>query len=285
MRRSEPALRETLRALDVDPAITQGPDWELIEQAPPDDEQIGDTYRRVNAHLMTALQHGPLRIRHVTGEASALADPAHRQVVKADHDLGAQTALACSFEAPQRPTAWDFVARQHGHWKYLKWFDLVDMLALAARDMAAISRLRRPAEVHYSVAGDDLILLQEPHDHPSTAKWVWFVRSRTLADAVSPQIDRLFAEASPLRAGGFGEILDWLHSYEAFETVRALALATGKGSFRQSAGGQMHAQAELERQATTDRQHARALGLSDEERLTPLGEEWLTQVVETTDAA
>jgi len=175
-------------------------------------------------------------VHHITGEARALVDPAHRQVLRAVRDRGATSAIACSFETSEDPSAWDFVARQHEHWGRFEWFDLIDILALAAQSVVRIYRLSKPEEVHFSIFGDRFVLLQEPHHHPTEKKWVWFLECRALAAALRPRLEQLFAQAAPIDPRAFDEILDWLHEYETFEEVAALAQATEADRAETNAG-------------------------------------------------
>jgi hypothetical protein len=278
---SREALANTLNALGVDTSIAETGDWKMIEQAPPDLEDMGETYERVNDHLDSALKRRPLSIRHVTGEARALVDPAHRRILRKVHERGEQAAIASFFETEEAPTARDFVEQQHRHWGRLKWLDLIDVLELSANRTISISRLPASEDVHFSVFGDALVLLQQPHHHPTHKKWVWYVESRELADRLRGRLDQLFASSVPVDPESFDRLLNWLHEYETFEVLTEIAGTEDLGD--EEDDGDTPGEDVLGTGPQPDSIHAGlvALGLAEPERigLTQLGREWFDQVV------
>jgi hypothetical protein len=221
------AMNRTLTAMGMGGATVRQRDWKVIAEAPPHNRDMAVTYQCVNDHLASRLKRRSLTVHHITGEARALVDPAHRQVLRGACARGETSAIACSFESSDAPSAWDFVAHQHKHWGRFEWFDLIDILALAAHPVVRIYRLPEPEDVHFSIFGDRLVLLQEPHHHPTEEKWVWFLESRALAAALRPRLEQLFARAVPIEPAEFDEILDWLHEYETFEALAELVEGSG----------------------------------------------------------
>jgi hypothetical protein len=261
-------LAKALRSLRVDPEVARRDDWMTVAQAAPDPRQAAGVYAAVNDRLASIVERGPLPIHHITGEARALVDPAHRRVLRADHAHGAEARLACWFESNEL-SAWEFVGGEHGHWRGLEWVDLIDILALGAYEVIRICRLDEPAETHFSIFGDDLVLLQQPHDHPQLAKWVWFVQSPSLVQAAWPQLDSLFCAATPIEPSSFNRVLVWLNSYEAFEGLTAIA-----------EGRPLDDAEPDEDQDAETRRRLGDLGFaeSDQQALTRLGREWLDRI-------
>jgi hypothetical protein len=213
-------LIETLEALGVE----DDPYCEVLFESPPELERMGAIYQHVNDYLEHALDDGrSLRIQHITGEARALLDPAQRRVVRRADALADTPQLGCYFDAPGQPTAWDFV--QHGveYWQSAAWFDLVDSFFLASEGIVEIFVLAKPANVHFSLFSDDLLLLQDEHTHPQTQKRVWFIRSASLVGQLQPRVEEMFSTARRIRRESFSSILDWLYDYDTVSLVEQAA--------------------------------------------------------------
>ena len=251
------ALGETLEQLGLDLSVTEAVPWEKIVEARPGDRRAGAAYDEVNRILAQVLETRPLDVRHVTGEARALADPAHRRVLRAIAQHRQRAELACFFAVDVSADAWEFVSSEREHWGPVQWFDLIDMLALAAEGTVDVYRMREQAPVHFSVFGGEYVLLQSVHTHPSEDKWVWFIRSRGFADRLAPRLDGAFEGATRLDAGSFDDVLDWLHGFEIYETLQAAAHGAPVSS-----------------STITRRLHAMGFIASDHTP-TPLGEQWL----------
>jgi hypothetical protein len=270
-------MTATLASVGVSDELIGGDGWRVIAESPPELHEMGETYQAVNDHLDSLLRRGPLSIAHITGEARAIVDPAHRRVVRRVAEYGQQVSVACTFDTQgdDRPDAWRFVARQHQHWGRMRWFDLIDVLELAASRLIRICWLAHAEDVHFSIFGHDLVLLQERHHHPTAEKWVWYVQSAALAEALRPHLDRLLDGAVTIDPTSFDEILDWLNQYETFIALRTLA------------SGQ-RADTDLGDRAVSDRPDTRllALGLTEQDggSLTSLGREWLERITDRTQS-
>jgi hypothetical protein len=279
MSQSREALNATLRALSLDAGITEQASWKMIEEAPPDLRDMGVVYERVNQHLASALKRAPFSIRHVTGEARVLVDPAHRRILRDAHEKGERSAVACFFETAGPPTAWDFVALQHRDWGLYKWLDLVDLLELAARQVICISKLPQAEDVHFSVFGDSLVLLQEPHHHSTHKKWVWYIESPMFADLLRERLEQLFARTVAIEPRSFDQLLDWLHEFETFEVLTEIAETEDLSDEEGDIARKIDVSGVGPR---PDSIHSRlvSLGFADPERvrLTRLGREWFDQV-------
>ena len=175
------------------------------------------------------------------------------------------------------PTAWDFVTRQRLYWSDLNWFDLIDMLALGAEGVIQILRLPSAEDVHFSVFGEELVLLQGRHHHPTDAKWVWFIRSHELADALHERSVELFSASRRIGPEGFNEVLDWLHDYEPFEAVEAIA-AGESGEFRNSLARDTRVEHAADAASVLGRLVAMGLVHPGATSLTTLGRQWAQEL-------
>lgn len=272
------AMSATLADLGIGEDLIVRGDWTIIAESPPELHEMGETYQAVNDHLAGLLSNGPLSIAHITGEARAIVDPAHRRVLRQAADYGQETAVACIFKTDgARPDAWCFVARQRQHWGPMRWFDLIDVMELAARRLIRICRLARAEDVHFSLFGEDLLLLQERHHHPTAEKWVWFVRSAPLVAALRPRLVRLLAEAVTIDPLSFDQILDCLNDYETLMALSSLAAVGGTGP--QSADGLPESVgSSLSADAGDSRLEELGLIAPDGAGLTSLGREWLERI-------
>jgi hypothetical protein len=216
--RGENALHRTLRSLGAAHCVES----EILEYAPPSLRSIGVTYQHVNERLAQTLRKSPLAIRHVTGEARALVDPFHRQILRRARAAGQPGELGCYLAGSDAPSAFDFLALQRAHWEFAEWSDFIDILGLVAEGDLRLHVMREQATVHFSLFGDDLVLLQDEHHHPTAEKWVWFLRSKELVDALSPKVVVAYAESSPITPADCRALLLWLYSYEVVATSSKL---------------------------------------------------------------
>lgn len=227
---SDARLRETLAGLGIGEEMLDAQQWELVAHAEPELQPMSVTYEAVNEHLATLLERGELRIEHVTGEARALIDTAHRRILRRAGS-NRHARLACHFHSEGAPTAFKLVANQRRYWSYMSWFDLVDTLALAADGHVAIHVLSRPEPIHFSLLGDEHVLLQDRHDHPLPRKTVWYLRSSELVTELEPKVEAVFAEATLIDPRSFRTALQWLSDYESTTVLANLrsgkALTTG----------------------------------------------------------
>jgi hypothetical protein len=271
------AMTATLAALGISDELIGGEDSKIIAESPPELHEMGATYQTVNDYLGGLLRKGSLSIAHITGEARAIVDPAHRRILRRAAGYGQQTSVACTFTAggDGRVDAWRFVECQHEHWGPMRWFDLIDVLELAARRLIRICRLAQAEDVHFSIFGDALLLLQERHHHPTAEKWVWFVESPALVTALRPRLERLLSEAVTIDPLSFDEILDWLNDYETFAELSAIASSDESEPDRAT----MHVRPAPARPQPPDAR-LRKIGLAHHDRagLTPLGREWLASM-------
>jgi hypothetical protein len=208
-----PRLRALLGSLGV-PSDTQ---MKVLAVSEPDLQENGDIYQRVNDCLVERVATRPIRIEHLTGEAVALGDPAHRRVIKLCHERGLTARLGCFFE-DGGATADAFFRHSLRCWRHAEWFDFLDALFYAASARIAIYRLRRAAPVHYSLFANDLVLLQDKHRH-NEPKRVWFIESPGAVAALEPRLEEAFVDAERIPAQTFANLLDWLYRSETIATL------------------------------------------------------------------
>jgi hypothetical protein len=213
---SRSARNRTLELLGATP----DDNLRVLVEAPPDESIIAVKYQEVNDLLGPMVERDPnLPIRHLTGEARVLKDPAHRRILR----QSTNAKLGCSVK-DHDGSAWSFFAHATRYWSDFDWFDLVDTLDLAARGKIEICLLDEPETIHFSVFGDQFVLLQDRHEHPQAKKWVWYIESSNLVMELVPRVKSAFEAATPLDRLGFLAILEWLYDYDTANTVRQLAL-------------------------------------------------------------
>lgn len=216
---SEEALSRTLRTLGIDETL----DREVLAFSPPDLAVNGNTYAAVNDDLGRLVAGGPVEVTHVTGEARALVDPAHRRVLRRVRERGDRATLGCHFMPDHgKVDAWGFLAKQRHHWERAQWYDIVDVLSLIAEGAVDVRVMRAPAPVHFSLFADDRVLMQDEHHHPTKKKWVWYLSSLELAERLRPVAARAFEEAKPLRPDDCRVLLHWMYSYDVYATLQAV---------------------------------------------------------------
>jgi hypothetical protein len=203
-------------------------EWEhspprVLAAAPPEKLAMGKAYQQVNDELESLLRSGPLWLRHVTGEARALIDPAHRRILRWAAAMGQPGELGCHFEWEGKATALDFLGQQRGHWGPASWIDLIDIIGLLAQGVVSLYLLIKPQDIHFSVFGQRHVLLQDRHHHPTEKKWVWFIECPRLAEHLSLLVDSLFGKARRISASSFDSLLSDLYSYETVELARMLS--------------------------------------------------------------
>jgi hypothetical protein len=206
--------------------IVEAASWRVVAHAEPNHLQMSRTYQVLNADLSHIVARYPIRIRHVTGEARVLVDPAHRNVIALNKAGGITTRIACRQSTPKIVDAYSFIAAQRSRWSKITWADLIDIVALCAHGAIRISILDKPAEVHYSLFGSNRILLQEPHEHPSEQKRVWYLESSDLVRALADRISSTFDDAYLLPPTTFDALLQWLFSARIYPLVGARGLTT-----------------------------------------------------------
>lgn len=212
---SERALARTLERLGISDAL----DSEVLACSPPDLKGNGETYKVVNDDLEDLVSAGPVDVTHITGEARALVDPAHRRVLRRVHEQGASAVLGCHFQTDDRVSARSFLAKQRHHWDRAEWYDLVDLLALAGDGIVQIRVMDTLAPVHFSVFSSDRVLMQDEHHHPTKEKWVWYLRSRGLAERLRPIAERALEDSVALRGDDCRDLLRWLYGYEVYAVL------------------------------------------------------------------
>src|SRR5215207_9328564 len=111
-------LLSTLEELGFSALDWEGSHSDVLHCAVPESASMAETYQFVNDLLESSRTRSGMRIRHVTGEAMALLDPAHRRVLRRAAAHGDRGQLLCSFDFESEPTALEFLSRQHTHWDF-----------------------------------------------------------------------------------------------------------------------------------------------------------------------
>lgn len=216
---SERTLGRTLRSLGIDETAVR---WHVIASSPPDLAGNGETYRIVNDDLESLVLDQSVDVTHVTGEARALIDPAHRRVLRAVHDRGYRSVLGCHFKPERRVDARELIAKQRRHWERAEWYDVVDVLTLIADGVIEVRVMPEPTPVHFSVFGSDRVLMQSEHHHPTHKKWVWYLRAPDLADRLRPIAEVVLKKSDLLRPDGCAALLHWLYSYDVYAVLLSM---------------------------------------------------------------
>lgn len=215
-------LRKTLSTLGYD--LDQHPEGrvEILTYADPDLPDIGIAYGSVNKLLGEMVARRQLSgVSHITGEARALVDAAHRTLLREHAAAGCESRLACFLGDMKAPTALDFVQYELQHWGAdLEWYDIVDILSLAATGALTLHVLPAQEPVHFSLFGPDLVLMQAQHVHPSPEKYVWFLRSGGMHDYLKTGVEARFADAFKISQGSFDRVLDDLYCFEVVQVGR-----------------------------------------------------------------
>lgn len=199
-------------------------DAEIALWARPDLGEMAQLYATVNEDLVHQMGTRRLsRVVHVTRAARVLLDSTHRQVLVGALAAGVQPELSYHelfYEDPGRATAWSFLASCRPSWKYLDWPELVDVLFLLGEGSALLLAAAETLPVQFSVLGDDGVLLQSPTDRPAPEKYVWFIRSRALAEQLFEERQRFVAEhARIVDRASFKAARLWLLNYELHRWV------------------------------------------------------------------
>lgn len=256
-------LVETLGNLGVTWRPTEG-QGEVLFEAGPNYEEISRAYGATNDLLrQQATGSRGLESVHITGEARALIDAAHRRVLRLAGAGGVVPVVGCHYEeGGGSDDAATFFQREGAFWKSPPWTDLVDVAAMVASGSVALVRLAEPAPIHYSLFGDDLVLLQDRHEHPSDLKRVWLVHSQDLHAELKPKAKAYLERGRRLDRAAFDAMLESIHSPEAIDLASDL-----------------EANESVERQASVEANALIAFGFvrSDENRLllTESGRAWL----------
>lgn len=213
-------LEETLQELNLSDAAIAEASSQIVRSAQPDDNAMSKVYSALNADLKQAVHSSALTIRHITGEARVLIDPAHRNVIAENHERGLPTRIACRQHAETPISdAYTFFAAQRDRWAAVTWSDLIDIASLCARGSIRISVLDKPADIHYSLFGRDLALIQGQHEHPSERKNIWYVRSPRLVSELADPTNVTFNSSRRISPMSFDAMLQWMYSDGVYELI------------------------------------------------------------------
>lgn len=206
-------LLETLSDLGIaDDVLTRQP-WVVVAQAEAQDDPMVAVYKRLNDDLQAQVEsEHRIAIRHITGEARVLVDPAHRNVMAAN-DL--PTMVACR----QLPAGVGrivdgvtFIAAQLARWRHPTYDDIVDIVYLCATGRTRVAVMADEARIHFSLYGIDRVLLQAQHVHPMERKRLWYLRSTELVNLLDARAEAYMRNASPVPMTSFQALLEWLVS-------------------------------------------------------------------------
>lgn len=234
---------------------------EVCLSSPADKEKNGRLYRRVNAkYLLPMLDEKNLgECIHITGEISALADRLHRRVLrKSRENYDNRFKIVCSLSVMQKyKERDDLFYRNIGReilswirqkWKGLRfqWIDYLDVFDLLGDYEVKLYNLPRREKIHYSVFGDEYILLQAWHDVGVHVKEVWLLRSRQLFEILKERAKQIVDISELLHPRIFKEltlslsnssalhILSLLHENKKLKTEELNHQLNGQPSFRNS---------------------------------------------------
>jgi hypothetical protein len=164
-----------------------------------------------------------MHIRHITGEARVLVDPAHRNVIAANHEEGLPTRIACRQHTNKITDGYSFISAQKTRWVGLTWMDLIDIVSLCARGSVQMFVLKQAAPVHYSLFGSSRVLIQEPHEHPSERKNIWYIESSALVGELADRTNQTFDNGRLIPPSSFDAMLQWLFSDRIYRLVGSVA--------------------------------------------------------------
>lgn len=268
-------LLATLADLGFSLGDMKGVGLRVLHQATPESAMMAETYQFVNDSLSDLVRRrSVMRIHHVTGEARALLDPAHRRVLRRAASSGEPGRLLCSFTVEGTPTARNFVTQQHIHWDSASWVDFVDLLSLAAASDVFVRVLEQPEPIHFSLFGDDFVLLQDRHHHPTAEKRVWFIRSAALAEHLTPRVSQLWNAASAIPALTFADVMNQLHDYETIAVATALLKGENHELYEFDYCDRLRVQDALS--LLSEIGFAERSDLAPKYMLTPIGEAWVS---------
>lgn len=214
-------LKTTLRKLGVgDMEIAPS---SIIAASPPDKQGNAEVYNRCNEVMLGELQRQSLgSIFHVTGEMRAVSDPHHRQVCRiASRHYGAPIKMMAYIPADRKRTGRDIWNWNTRCWPPQSWQNHLDAFHLFASQETILYGLPSPEAMHFSLFGDQYVLLQEEHDHDAHVKRVWLLKSGTLRAALVPRVEKCFRSATEIPARLFqnfaGLLSDPLHLDALFQ--------------------------------------------------------------------
>jgi len=229
-------LEETLQELGISGITTLK--IETLLMSPADAEKNERLYKEVNEKYLLPLvkQQDLGECIHITGEMRALSDSSHRMVCREERKkYHNRIKLVCSLPPISKSkdrssvfyntTGSKILGWIKQDWKdpNLKWSDYLDIFDLIGDDYVSLYSLPRPEKIHYSVFGDEYVLLQAHHEVGIHKKEVWFLKSRPICDELREEAKSTVKSAENVSFSVFKRFTLSLSSMKALEILFLLS--------------------------------------------------------------
>lgn len=221
-------LARTLKRLKV-----RSRDIEIMAKAPPTRPAMLRVYRTVNEHLLSVLETTQLgQCKHLTGECAALVDPLHRRACRVMWEQYRESCEITSWIPSEHQQSPASLASWHlSNWKdrCLSWRHSLDVFFLLGTPIVRHFTTKAMPEMHYSIFGNDMVLLQAQHPHPKMTKHVWFVRSSSLNTELRRRLAEEHRHATPINQNLYRE---FTFSIQSRPAIGVLSILSSDGTIR-----------------------------------------------------
>lgn len=189
-------------------------------------------HERTNERILHLLREKRLgRCIHVTGNARALVDPVHREVIdimrRENHD-----SFSVLYRLPddRRGDPVSAVAYNLERWTVngeIAWQDKYLALGSIGKRSVDLLAYRHYDDLQFSVFGSEYVQLQAPHDDNADTKPVWLLRSARLNEALVERAEDLLRTADDIEEGWFADFRMLLNGVMASYMLRSVRTRTG----------------------------------------------------------
>ncbi|MFB6187490.1 MAG: hypothetical protein ABEI86_11570 [Halobacteriaceae archaeon] len=197
--------------MDADP-----PSPEILEYSPADRQTNAEVYESANEHMLSVIENDDTdEYMHITGEMRAITDPKHRRVVnKLYNRHGASFDML--FRLPK-----EFECNVNGILKYnqkawsgteVNWKDHLEAYDLIKNEKIRLYNTPKLEPIHYTVYGDEYILLQAKHDHLEHEKAVWLLKSEEISQKCKRYAEKRKRKSTQIHPNRFRQYISTLSS-------------------------------------------------------------------------
>lgn len=214
--------KETLRLAGIDDSP---PDLEVIDCSPPHPSRAGEVYSKTNQVLRSEIRKKPLgKNIHITGEMRAISYPDHRGVIREDWESHRELfEMVCYMPPESRRSAAEIWKWNRGNWGNVTWQNHLDAFNLISDGEIDLYTSPERERVHFSVFGDQYVLLQSEHPSHLEEKYIWFLRSYVLNQQLGEKARMILQKSTRIPQGEFKGFLDNLSSEYALHVLFSLA--------------------------------------------------------------
>lgn len=204
-------LHEALRQTILDAGIKRPEklDIEIVDYSPADERENIKIYEKANeTWLCNVEEKDPGKCVHITGEMRALSDPLHRQVCRRLWEkYKSRCSMAFYLPLEYESNARGILSRNRQNWKGVSWSNHMDVFDLLSEGIVNLYFSRQAEAIHYSVFGNEYVLLQAKHEHGQHVKEVWLIRSEPLNEVLSIQAKRTIIKSKYMQPTLSGDLM------------------------------------------------------------------------------